>query len=96
MIMHTQKTTVPAPAPLSPVAEKLIETVAAEIKGDVIARHKLNNISPSFPYNHRTMANRDSKKLGPAEFLIVGGRRFYTKKSLLDFLRADLERSAGD
>jgi hypothetical protein len=95
--MQAQKTAVSIETPattLSPVAEKLIEAVAAEIKGDVIARHKLNNTSPSFPYNHRTMANKDSKKQGPAEFLIVGGRCFYTKKSLLNFLRVDLERQA--
>ena len=88
MIMQAQKTAVSIETPattLSPVAEKLI---------DVIARHKLNNTSPSFPYNHRTMANKDSKKQGPAEFLIVGGRCFYTKKSLLNFLRVDLERQA--
>lgn len=92
--MNTQKT-VPikiSTTTLSPIAEKLIEAVDAEIKSDVIARHKLNLFSPSFPYNHRTMANKDSKNQGPQEFFIAYNQRFYTKKSLLDFLRNNLKK----
>lgn len=80
-----------APKNLSPISEQLITAVDSEIKSNVVARHKLNSISPSFPYNHRTMANKDSKKLGPTESFMVGGKRFYTKKALLNFLRSDLE-----
>jgi len=81
------------PTALSPIAEKLLQAVADEIKGDVIARHKINKLSPSFPYHHRTMANRDCLGTGVKEFITVGGRRFYLTKSLLDMLRADLSKT---
>lgn len=90
----TTKNTTPAtestPKPLSPIAEMLIQVVDGELKGDIIPRHKLNILSPSFPYSHRTMSNRDSLKTGVREFIVFRGRRFYVKRSLLKMLREDL------
>lgn len=83
----------PTPAELSPIAEKLLRAVDDEIKGDVIARHKLNKLSPSFPYSYRTLANRDCIGTGVKEFIMIGGRRFYIKNSLLEMLRDDLTKS---
>ena len=94
MTANTVPSTESTPHKLSPIAEKLIEAVAAEIKGDVVARHKLNIVSPSFPLNHRSMANRDAiPGQGVKEFIMVGGRRFYSKSSLLEMLRTYLSKS---
>jgi hypothetical protein len=81
------------PKPLSPIAEMLIQAVDSELKGDIIPRHKLNILSPSFPYNHRTMANRDNLKTDVREFIVLRGRRFYVKRSLLKMLREDLSKA---
>jgi hypothetical protein len=42
------------------IIEQLLAAIDTEIKGEFIQRCKINEISPSFPYDHRTMANRDS------------------------------------
>lgn len=80
---------------LSPVAERILEAVANEIRGEVIPRHKINKISPSFPFSHRTLANRDSAGTGCKETLIIGNRMFYTKAGILDMLRSDLAKAKG-
>jgi hypothetical protein len=67
-----------------------LEAVDAEIKGAVLARHKLNKISPSFPLDHRSLANRDCLGLGVKGAVTIGGRVFYSKIALLDMLRAYL------
>lgn len=72
------------------IREQLISAIATEIKGEFVQRHKLNLISPSFPYNHRTMANRDSLKTGPAGAFTIGKHKFYRKTALLEMLRSDL------
>jgi len=87
---HTTEST---PKALSPIAEKLMATIESEIKTDVIARHKINIISPSFPLGHRTMANRDALKIGPKEFQLISGKIYYTKSSLLENLRTYLAKS---
>ena len=70
--------------------EKLIEAVRQELKGEFIQRHKVNILSPSFPYDYRTLANCDCLGTGPAETLMCGGRMLYAKDSLLAWLRARL------
>lgn len=70
--------------------EQLIATIGSEIKGEFVQRHKLNEVSPSFPYHHRTMANRDSLGTGPKEAFMLGKHVTYSKKALLDMLAADL------
>lgn len=82
-----------APTELSAIAEELIRAVENEIKAEVFPRHAINKLSPSFPYNHRTLANRDAQKSGVSDFLMLGGRRLITKKGVLDFLRAELSRA---
>ncbi len=77
---------------LSAIAEKLIQAVENEIKAEIFPRHTINKLSPSFPYNHRTLANRDALNTGISEFLMLGGRRFITKKSTIDFLRRELAK----
>lgn len=72
------------------IREQLIAAIDAEIKGEFIQRHKINKLSPSFPYHHRTMANRDSLKTGPRDAFTVGKHKVYRKTALLDMLRADL------
>jgi hypothetical protein len=81
---------------LSPLAEMLIRAVDKEIVPEVFARHNINKLSPSFPYNHRTMANRDSSKKDDVvrvkNTTVIGGRPYYSKQSLLAMLREDLAR----
>jgi len=72
------------------IREQLIAAIDAEIKGEFVQRHKLNEISPSFPYHHRTMANRDSLKTGPAGAFTIGKHKVYRKAALLNMLRSDL------
>lgn len=86
------------PPVLSPVAQKLIDAVTNELKGEIVPRHKINKLSPSFPFNHRTMANKDSLKIdgvstGVKEFIMVGGRRHYVRSSLIAWMRAVLSKS---
>jgi hypothetical protein len=77
---------------LSPIAEKLIAAVEAELGDGFTARHKINQAAKSFPYNHRTMANRDALKTGPKEKILIGKHIFYNNQSVLDMLRADLSK----
>lgn len=79
---------------LSPVAIKLVEAVAPELGNPdgFTPRHKLNQISPSFPYNHRTMANRDSLGTGPKDQINVGKHKFYRNLSILEILCKDLSK----
>ena len=70
--------------------EKLLAAVDAELKAAFVPRHLVNKLSPSFPYNHRTLANRDCDGSGPTETIMIGGRMFHEKKSLLDWLRLRL------
>jgi len=79
---------------LPPVAIKLIEAVASDL-GDpngFTPRHKLNQKSPSFPYNHRTIANRDSLGTGPKERLLIGKYMFHRNLSILEMLCEDLSK----
>jgi len=77
---------------LSPVAEKLIASVKTELGDGFTARHKINTLSPSFPYNHRTLANRDSLGTGPAEKIFIGKHIFYSNQSILEMLIDDLSK----
>lgn len=74
------------------IKEELLAAVAAEIKGEFVQRHKINDISPSFPYHHRTLANRESLGTGPKEAFMVGKHKMYAKSALLQMLRDDLSR----
>jgi len=76
---------------LSPVAEKLIAAVEAEL-GSIgfTARNKINDFSKTFPYDHRTLANRDVLGTGPKEKILIGKRIFYSNESILEMLREDL------
>ncbi|ABC76492.1 hypothetical cytosolic protein [Syntrophus aciditrophicus SB] len=77
---------------LSDVALMLIEAVAAELGNpdSFTARHKINEISKSFPYHHRTLANRDSLGTGPKEHINIGKYKFYRNLSILEMLCKDL------
>jgi len=55
-------------------------------------RHRINQASPSFPYNHRTMANRDSLGTGPKDQINVGKHKFYGNLSILAMLCEDLSK----
>lgn len=72
------------------VIKQLIDAIDSELKGEFVLRHKLNELSPSFPYKHRTMANRDSLKTGPKGAFQVGKHIVYPKNSILQMLRDDL------
>lgn len=89
--MSKKKTTqVPRTTIPEELREQLIAAVDAELKSEFPQRRKLNKESPSFPYHHRTMANRDSLGTGPKNAFMVGKHKVYRKASLLDMLRADL------
>lgn len=78
---------------LSDIAVKLISAVESEIGSTGFSpRHKINKISPSFPYDHRTMANRDSLGTGPKEKILVGKHIFHGNLSLLEMLCMDLSK----
>ena len=72
--------------------EQLLAAIAAEIKGEFVQRRKINELSPSFPYNHRTLANRDSLHTGVRGAFMAGKHIFYPKAALLEMLREDLSR----
>lgn len=75
---------------LSPIAQKLIEAVEAELGPGFTARHEVNQKSPSYPYKHRTIANRDSLGTGPKEKILIGKHVFYSNSSLVAMLREDM------
>ncbi|OPY81309.1 MAG: hypothetical protein A4E70_01327 [Syntrophus sp. PtaU1.Bin005] len=79
---------------LSDVALMLIEAVAAELGNpdSFTARHKINKGSKSFPYNHRTLANRDSLGTGPKDHINIGKYKFYRNLSILEMLCKDLSK----
>lgn len=82
---------------LPAVAKMLIIAVSAEI-GNPTAftpRHKINEVSKSFPYNHRTLANRDSEGTGPTEKILIGKHVFHRNLSLLEMLCKDLSKHGG-
>jgi len=84
--------------PLLPeTAKKLIAAIADELGSPegFTPRHKLNDVSRSFPYNFRTMANRDASKTGPKEKILVGKHMMYRNLSLLELLCEDLTRKEG-
>lgn len=70
--------------------EKLIAAIAAEINAEFVPRHEINERSPSFPYDHRTMANRDSMGTGPQGSFTVGKHKMYHTPRLIEMLRSDL------
>jgi hypothetical protein len=74
------------------VREQLLAAIDTEIKGEFVPRSKINELSPSFPYNHRTLANRDSLHTGVIGAFMVGKRIIYPKAALLEMLREDLSR----
>ncbi len=77
---------------LPDVARKLVIAVANDL-GDpngFTARHRLNTVSKSFPYNHRTIANRDSLGTGPQEKILVGNHMLHRNLSILEMLCEDL------
>jgi hypothetical protein len=70
--------------------EKLIGAIDGELKGEMILRHRINELSPSFPWNYRTLANWDSLGIGVEESLPAGKYRLYVKSSLLNLVRRRL------
>jgi len=71
-----------------PLVEQVIHAVDREIKADVFARHKINILSPSCPYDHRTIANQYHSE----DKILIGGRVYLSKASFLKFLRQKLEQ----
>jgi hypothetical protein len=72
--------------------DQLIAAINTEIKGEFIPRSKINQQSPSFPYNHRTLANRDSLHTGVKGAFMVGKHIIYPKIALIEMLREDLSK----
>lgn len=73
---------------LHPLVEQLIRAVDREILADVFPRHKINILSPSCPYDHRTIANQYHSE----DKIVIGGRVYLSKASFLKFLRQKLEQ----
>jgi len=73
-----------------PLVEQLIHAVDREIIPEVFPRHKLNILSPSCPYDHRTIANQYHSE----DKILIGGRVYLSKASFLKFLRRKLEQRA--
>lgn len=71
--------------------EQLIAAIDSELKGEFIQRHLINKISPSFPWNHRTLSNWDSQKIGVEGAFRVGKYMIYPKPSLMNLLRNRLK-----
>lgn len=80
------------PAKLSPIKQSILDAVAQEVPAAGVFRNRLNAVSLSFPLNYRTLANHDAMGMGPREFEMIGGRRFYSKSSLLENLREYLSK----
>jgi len=82
--------------PLSGVGRKLISAIAGELGGpdSFTARHRINEISPSFPYSFRTLANRDAQGIGPDTKIMMGRFIMYNNLSLLEMLCKDLMKKA--
>ncbi len=81
---------------LSPAARLILKAVDDELP-EVFQRQHLNKLSPSFPWNFRTLANRDSlARRRTGQPLIqqtqIDGRTFYIKASFMDVLRAELTK----
>ncbi|HQP25020.1 MAG TPA: hypothetical protein PLP16_07630 [Smithellaceae bacterium] len=74
------------------VNQQLIDAVDRELQGAIIPRHKINKLSPSFPWSYRTLANRDSLGTGPKEATSINDRVFYPKAAILDFLKNELNK----
>jgi len=75
----------------SQLIEKIIAAVGRELP-EIFPRHKINKLSPSFPWAKGTMQNRDSEGTGVKERFMIGKHVFYTRDSTLDLVRQELSK----
>jgi len=69
--------------------EQALEALERELPQNV-ARHRLGpklGHYPSFPYSRGHMQNCDCEGTGPSEKFSMGRYVFYTRRSLIDWLR---------
>jgi len=71
--------------------EKVVRAIEKELP-EVFPRHKINKLSPSFPWAKGTMQNRDSDGSGVKEKFMIGKHVFYTRDSTLDLVRKELSK----
>lgn len=75
----------------SQILEKIIQAVGQELPS-VVARHKINIQSPSWPYSRGTMQNRDCDGTGVKGKFVVGAHVYYLREKCLEFLRDELSK----
>lgn len=75
----------------SQLIEKIIEAVEKELPS-IVPRHKINKLSPSWPYSKGTMQNRDCEKSGVKGKFMVGKHVFYLREKCTEFLRDELSK----
>lgn len=73
------------------VIEQVIEAVGKEMPS-LVPRHKINKLSPSWPYSKGTMQNRDCDGSGVKERFMIGKHVFYFREKCLEFLRNELSK----
>lgn len=74
--------------------DQALDAVEREMSENV-ARHRLGpklGHYPSFPYSRGYMQNCDSAGIGPNEKLLMGRYVYYTRRSLLEWLRGKMRR----
>jgi hypothetical protein len=70
----------------------LLEQALAALERELpenVGRHKLGKY-PSFPYSRGTMQNHDSEGTGPTEKFFIGQYVYYTRRSLLEWVRTHM------
>jgi hypothetical protein len=75
----------------SQLIEKVVEAVRKEL-AEIVPRHKINKLSPSWPYSKGTMQNRDCDGTGVKEKFMIGKHVFYLREQCLEFLRDELSK----
>lgn len=75
----------------SQLIEKVIAAIEKELP-EVFPRHKINKLSPSFPWAKGTMQNRDCDGNGVKEKFTIGKHVFYTRASTLALVREELSK----
>lgn len=71
------------------LVEELVEKVLAAVEREMpenVGRHLLGNY-PSFPYSRGYLQNCDCDGTGPTEKFLMGRYCYYTRSSLLAWLR---------
>ena len=75
----------------SQLIDRIIEAAEEELP-KVVPRHKINKLSPSWPYSKGTMQNRDCDGTGVKERFMIGKHVFYLREQCLEFLRDELSK----